>query len=146
MKRRSRAGGKPVKTRRRKTATSKPDDAPKAEHIRGPTIADLRKQLDRRTRELHEALEQRTATAEVLRVISSSPSALESVFQVMLENAFRVCEASFGNMYRWDGTGLQHVAGHNTPKAFTDARRRVRMPPIRIAFGQNNPQAPVTQC
>jgi GAF domain-containing protein len=77
-----------------------------------------------RTRELTESLEQQTATADVLRVISSSPGELEPVFQAMLENAVRICGAKFGNIYRWDGEALHVVATHNTPAAFAEALRR----------------------
>ena len=69
------------------------------------------------------ALEQQTATSEVLQVISSSPGDLEPVFATMLENAVRICDAKFGNIYRWDGEALHLVATHNTPPAFAEARR-----------------------
>ena len=78
-----------------------------------------------RTRELTELLEQQTATSEVLQVISSSPGDLEPVFSTMLENAVHICDAKFGNIYRWDGDALHLVATENTPTAFTEARRRL---------------------
>src|SRR5262249_11161105 len=59
-------------------------------------------ELRQRTTDLTESLEQQTATADVLRVISSSPGELEPVFQSMLANAVRICEAKFGFMYRHD--------------------------------------------
>src|SRR5579864_662652 len=77
-----------------------------------------------RTRELSESLEQQTATSEVLSVISSSPGELEPVFQTMLANAVRICDAKFGNIYRWDGEALHIIASHNTPPAFEEARKR----------------------
>jgi GAF domain-containing protein len=77
-----------------------------------------------RTRELTESLEQQTATSEVLKVISNSPGDLEPVFAAMLENAVRICDATFGNIYRWDGDALYLVASHNTPPAYAEERRR----------------------
>jgi signal transduction histidine kinase len=77
-----------------------------------------------RTRELSEALEQQTATSDVLQVISSSPGDLTPVFQAMLENATRVCDAKFGNMFLFEGGAFRTVALHNAPPAFAEARRR----------------------
>ena len=77
----------------------------------------------KRTTDLTEALEQQTATAEVLQVISRSPGALEPVFTTMLENAVRICDAKFGNIYRWDGEALHLLASHNTPTALAEARK-----------------------
>src|SRR5262249_45724682 len=69
-------------------------------------------EVQARTRELSESLEQQTATSEVLRVISSSPGELEPVFQTMLENATRICEAKFGVMWLCEGEGFRSVALH----------------------------------
>ena len=77
-----------------------------------------------RSRELSESLEQQTATSEVLRVISSSPGDLQPVFEAMLENAVRICDAKFGNIHRRDGETLHLMATHNTPPAFAEYRRR----------------------
>ena len=74
--------------------------------------------------ELREALEQQTATSAVLQVVSTSPGDLQPVFATMLENAARICGAKFGNIYRWDGDGLDLAATYNTPPAFAEARRR----------------------
>jgi GAF domain-containing protein len=72
--------------------------------------------------ELRQSLEQQTATADVLRVISSSPGELEPVFQAMLENATRICEAKFGTMYFREGDGFRVVAMHGAPPAYVEAR------------------------
>jgi signal transduction histidine kinase len=93
--------------------------------------ADLQKQLDGRTRELAEArkhlaeaLEQQTATSEVLRVISSTPGELEPVFEAMLVNAVRLCEASFGMLFRFEGGAWRAVAMLGVPPAFAEFWQR----------------------
>ena len=89
--------------------------------------ARLLNELRQRTTDLTEALEQQTATSEVLQVVSASPGVLEPVFASMLEKAVRICDASFGNIYPWDGEFLNHIAAHNTPAAFLEVRRRQRI-------------------
>jgi GAF domain-containing protein len=79
-----------------------------------------------------EAREQQTATSEVLGVISSSPGDLEPVFEAMLANAVRLCEAKFGTLVLCEEGGPRIVAAHNVPPAFVEARRRG---PIRPAAG-----------
>jgi len=77
-----------------------------------------------RTRELSEALEQQTATSEVLQVISSSPGELAPVFQAMLADATRLCEANFGVLYRFDGQVFHAVALQDAVPALGDYLRR----------------------
>ena len=125
MKRRSKAGGKPAKVRRRSALKPKARSAPKAMPRRASVPAGQGTEVARLTRELNEALEQQTATSEVLRVISSSPGDLEPVFAAMLEKAVRICDAKFGNIYRRDGDGFQLVATHNAPPGYAEARRRL---------------------
>jgi GAF domain-containing protein len=92
--------------------------------------------LSQRTVDLTQALEQQTATSEVLQVISGFPGDLEPVFGSMLEKAVRICDATFGNIYRWDGEFLNLAAAHNTPPAFEEARRSPRRPDPKMPIGR----------
>ena len=74
--------------------------------------------------ELRESLQQQTATADVLKVISRSPGQLEPVFKAMLENAVRICEAKFGILFLSEGDAFRTVALHGAPPAYAEARRR----------------------
>ncbi len=86
-------------------------------------------EVQARTRDLSESLQQQTAAADVLKIISSSPGELEPVFQAMLENATRICEAKFGTLYLSEGDGFRAAAMHNAPPAYEEARARVVHPP-----------------
>src|SRR5262249_23405521 len=74
--------------------------------------------------ELRESLQQQTAAADVLRVISSSPGELGPVFQETLQNATRICEASFGSMALREGDGFRRVALYNAPPEFAEFDER----------------------
>jgi two-component system, NtrC family, sensor kinase len=90
-------------------------------------------EVQSRTRELSESLEQQTATSEVLKVISSSRGELKPVFDAMLANATHICEARFGTLYLRDGDGFRAVAAtRDAPPAYVEARRReLRIQPSR---------------
>jgi GAF domain-containing protein len=79
--------------------------------------------------ELRESLEQQTATADVLRIISASPGELEPVFQAILENGTRICAAKFGTLWLAGEDGLRAVAVYNPPPGFADIRRGSLMRP-----------------
>jgi transcriptional regulator with GAF, ATPase, and Fis domain len=124
-KSRTRVGGLRSKTTKARTHIDRPRAA----------NADLKKKLA-------EALEQQTATSEVLRVIASSPGELEPVFKAMLENAVQLCDAKFGILYRYEADGLHLVAAHNVPPALADSRKTG---PIRPGPGGALGQAIITK-
>jgi two-component system, NtrC family, sensor kinase len=128
-----------MKKRGHETTKLKRRNAPPVARHCGPTAADLQKRLDHRTRELvesqkhlAEALEQQTAASEVLQIISSSPGGLEPVFEAMLANAVRICEAKFGTLFLREGDAFRAAALHNAPPAFAE-------------FWQRGPQRPGTR-
>ncbi|HKS84924.1 MAG TPA: GAF domain-containing protein [Pseudolabrys sp.] len=86
--------------------------------------ARLLNELRQRTDDLSESLTQQTATSEVLQVISSSPSDLAPVFETMLANATRLCEANFGTLNLYDNGAFPLAATHNVPDAYAEHRRR----------------------
>src|SRR5690242_2673805 len=88
------------------------------------SYAGLEKKVEQRTRELSESLEQQTATSEVLRVISSSPGDLKPVFDTMLANATRLCEAEFGSMFLREGDGFRNVCNIADPSGYTEWYQR----------------------
>jgi len=81
-------------------------------------------ELRRRTDDLIESLEQQTATSEVLRVISSSPGELEPVFEVMLQNAVRICGAKFGNLLLCENDRYRVGATYGAPAPYVDYLKR----------------------
>jgi GAF domain-containing protein len=128
MRRRSRAGGKPIKARRRKAATLSRTSAPKVGGRRNPSNTNASTTIALLKRERDQALEQLSAASEVLNVISSSPGDLKPVFEAILEKATRICEAKFGVLFRMDD-GVVHVgATLGVPPALAEYMQSVRRP------------------
>ena len=110
--------------------TPKRRNAPKAAVDRRPPagqepeVARLTRERDQALEQLSEALEQQTATSEVLRVISLSRGELGPVFQTMLEKAVRICDAKFGILFRYDTETFEAVAQFGVPQALTEFLRQ----------------------
>src|SRR5262245_31173468 len=118
--------GQPVKGQRK--IGPKARKAP----IASVTGADLQEQLDLRTRELDEALQQQTAASEVLSIIRRSPADAQPVFDMIAKSAARLCEGQFCFVYRFDGQLLHLVAHHSlTPEVIEINRRAFPQPPSR---------------
>ena len=97
----------------------------------------LLNELRQRTDDLSESLEQQTATSEVLKAISSSPGELEPVFQAMLGNAVRICEANFGMLFRVENGAVSAAAMFGVPPAFAEFwQRGPQRPGRRTALGR----------
>src|SRR6266700_1466286 len=108
------------KTKRHRTVKSPRRSATKP----APQTSDKEK-IALLTRELSESLERETATFQVLGIISSSPSDLGPLFETILANATRLCEASYGNLFLCEGDAIRLVAVHGAvPEAYAAVRRR----------------------
>ena len=131
MRRRGKSGH-PAKVRR--------ENRPKARKapISHASPTDLQGKLDRVTRELDDARQREIATSEVLRVISSSLGELEPVFEAMLENAVRICDAKFGNLFLREDGAFRFGATHGAPPAYADYLRGEQEFPIdpKLGLGQ----------
>ena len=115
MRRRDKTGGKEGKTQRRQTVRRR--NTAKVAHRRKPPAADAAESIALLTRERNEALEQQAATSEILGVIRRSPTNAQPVFDAIVENASRLCDAVFSVVWRYDGDLLHYVASHNfTPE------------------------------
>ena len=106
--------------KRQRPKTLKRRNAPKGAHHRSSVATARETNVEQLTRELAAAREREAATAEVLKVISSSPGELEPVFKAMLEQATRVCDAKFGILFRYEGGLFHPVASLDLPPAFAD--------------------------
>jgi len=114
-----------MKRRQRPTTKTKRRSAPKVARRRNASVPGSNEQIALLKHKLNEALEQQTATSEVLRVISSSPGELGPVFQSMLENATRICEAKFGTLFRFDGKVFHRAAGIGVPPALEEFQKQL---------------------
>jgi class 3 adenylate cyclase len=118
MRRRSRAGS--VKSRLGKAAAPKRPSGTKAAQPVSSSAANREPEIARLTRELAEARQQQTATADILRIISSSSSSLQRAFETILESATRICEASLGFMVKYDGETFYPIANVDGAAAFLE--------------------------
>jgi two-component system, NtrC family, sensor kinase len=120
MKRRSKAGGNAARTKRHKARTPKRSTSPKAVFGRRSRTTSRKADIARVARERDEGLEREKASAEVLRVIGTSLGELKPVFDAILANAVRLCEANYGAMWLWEGGGFRNGAFYGElPEAYT---------------------------
>jgi len=132
---------RPFTTRQMELVTTFADQAVIAiENVR------LFDQVQARTRELTESLEQQKATSEVLQVISTSSGELQPVFDAMLANATYICEAKFGTLYLRDGDAFRAASLHNVPPAFAEDRKRGLIRPGPKTALENKASGPHRRC
>jgi hypothetical protein len=109
-----------MKQRKRKTKRPKSQSAPKVARRRNPIAVATNEKNRQLQQRLSEALDQQKATSEVLRIISSSPGKLAPVFDAILSNATRICEAKFANLWLHDGMDFRAAAVHGAPPAYRE--------------------------
>ena len=119
MTRRRATSRNPAKAQQRIKA--KRSAAPEASRNRRLSASSKATEIARLTRERDDAVEQLSATSEVLRVTSRSPGELEPVFTTILGNAVRISRAKFGTLYLCEGDGFRAVVTHNAPPAYAEA-------------------------
>ena len=129
-----------MKKRRKTARESKRRSAPEVARSLPSSVAGNDKKFALLKRERDELLEQQKATSEVLRIISSSPGELEPVFSAMLENAVRICEARFGNLFVYNDGSFRLVAMQNPPAAYQEFWRREP-----VVAAADNPHVPLTR-
>src|SRR5262252_5003081 len=120
MRGRSTAGGQPVKARRRKTVALKCHDGPKPGRNGTSSAADLRKKVALFKRERDEALARQTATSEILRVISQSPTDVQPVFDSIVLTAARLLRCDLALVLLCDGATYTHAAVASPEGPFED--------------------------
>ena len=131
MRQRSKAGSKPAKAQRRKTGARKSRIAPKAVRPRSSSAAREETEVAR-LNDLNEAREQQAATSEILRVIASSPTNIQPVFDAIVRSAVKLCHGVVGAVNTFDGELTHAVALHNyTPEAVVAVQRMYPMRPSR---------------
>ena len=123
MKRRSRGDGEPVKARRRRAKALKRRNRPKSVRRRSSFGVGRETEVARLTRERDEALEQQTATSEILSVISRSNFKLQPVLQSVVNTAMRLCRAEQAVIYRQEEGTYRFVAGHSTVPDYLDIEK-----------------------
>src|SRR6516165_4363158 len=126
MRRRSKAAGEQAKAQRRKTAALKRRNGPKTRR-RSSSIASLEAKVGQLTRELKEALQQRTAAADVLKIISRSSVDLETVLDTLVETVARLCRADQWSIFRRHDDGYHLVAARGFSE---EAKEFVRTHPL----------------
>jgi two-component system, NtrC family, sensor kinase len=138
MRRRDKTGSKGAKTQRPETLKRR--SAPSTARHRNPGATGKETNVARLTRERDEALERLAAASEVLEVVSSSPGELQPVFETILENATRICEAKFANLFLYETNSFRIAAQLNAPPAYAERWRR--QPTLTVS---DNPQNPLTR-